>query len=180
MIAKGPPREIGDTAPRPSDVVIFTDGFTPDHRKDESGPSRVGGVIFDRSKRNPVQFTSEVFDHIIEKWIPRKTQIVMVELVAAILALTGFGSQLKDKFVLLLLDSEAVEGALVKGYSGTEDVCELVGLFWDLAAALNCQIYIDRVPTDANPADYPSRNDLVRGREAGWKTAEISWPDELV
>ena len=104
----------------------------------------------------------------------------MVELVAAILALTGFGSQLKDKFVLLLIDSESVEGALVKGYSGTEDVCELVGLFWDLAAALKCQIYIDRVPTDANPADYPSRNDLVRGREAGWKTAVISWPDELV
>ena len=180
LIARGPPREIGDTDPRPSDVVIFTDGFTPDHRKEESGPSRVGGVLFDRSMKNPVQFTSEVFDHVIEKWIPRKTQIVMVELVAAVLALTSFGSKLKGKFVLLLIDSEAVEGALIKGYSGTEDVCELVGLFWDLAAALKCQIYIDRVPTDANPADYPSRNDLLKGREAGWETAEISWPDELV
>ena len=104
----------------------------------------------------------------------------MVELVAAVLALTSFGPSLRGKHVLLLIDSEAVEGALIKGYSGTEDVCELVGLFWDLAAALKCQIYIDRVPTDANPADYPSRNDLVRGREAGWETAEISWPDELV
>ena len=33
LIAKGPPREIGDTTPRLCDVVIFTDGFTPDQRK---------------------------------------------------------------------------------------------------------------------------------------------------
>ena len=104
----------------------------------------------------------------------------MVELIAPVLALTSFGDSLRNKHVLLLIDSEAVEGALIKGYSGAEDVCELVGLFWDLAASLKCQIYIDRVPTDANPADYPSRNDLIKGREVGWETSKISWPDELV
>ena len=180
LIESGPPREIDDLSPRQSDVVIFTDGYTPDQRKAETAPSRVGGVIFDRSRARPVQFTSEVFEHVIDKWIPRKTQIVMVELVAAVLALTSFGHSLRGKLVLLLIDSEAVEGALIKGYSGAEDVCQLVGLFWDLAATLKCSIYIDRVPTDANPADYPSRNDLLKGREAGWETAEISWPDELV
>ena len=180
LISKGPPREIGDLTPRPSDVVIFTDGYTPDQRFGETDPSRIGGVIFDRSRENPVQFTSEVFDHVIERWIPRKTQIVMVELIAPVLALTSFGDSLRNKHVLLLIDSEAVEGALIKGYSGAEDVCELVGLFWDLAASLKCQIYIDRVPTDANPADYPSRNDMIKGREVGWETSEISWPDELV
>ena len=82
--------------------------------------------------------------------------------------LTHFANQLRSKHVLLLIDSEAVEGALIKGYSGTEDVCELVGLFWDLAAKLRCLIYIDRVPTDANPADYPSRNKMEIGQGLGW------------
>ena len=49
----GPPREIDDLLPRQADVVIFTDGFTPDQRKAESGPSRVGGIMFDRSQLNP-------------------------------------------------------------------------------------------------------------------------------
>ncbi len=80
----------------------------------------------------------------------------------------------------MLIDSEAVEGALIKGYSGAEDVCALSGIFWDLAASLKCQIYIDRVPTDANPADYPSRNDLEKGEAVGWDTTQISWPDELI
>ena len=78
------------------------------------------------------------------------------------------------------LDSEAVEGALIKGYSGTEDVCELVGLFWDLAAKLRCLIYIDSVPTDANPADYPSRNKMEIGQRLGWRTAKVFWPKEII
>ena len=136
--------------------------------------------MFDRLVKDPIQFTSDVPESVINKWIPRKTQIVMVELVAAVLVLTNFASQLRCKHVLLLIDSEAVEGALIKGYSGTEDVCELVGLFWDLAAKLRCLIYIDRVPTDANPADYPSRNKMEIGSGLGWKTAKVFWPKEII
>ena len=180
LIQDGPPRSIDDVSPRPSDVVIFTDGYTPDWRFKESGPSRIGGVLFDRLVKDPIQFTSDVPESVIEKWIPRKTQIVMVELVAAVLVLTNFANQLRCKHVLLLIDSEAVEGALIKGYSGTEDVCELVGLFWDLAAKLRCLIYIDRVPTDANPADYPSRNKMEIGQRLGWKTAKVFWPKEII
>ena len=39
------------------------------------------------------------------------------------------------KLVLLFIDSEPVEAALIKGYSAysaKEDVCELVGIFWEL------------------------------------------------
>ena len=114
-----------------------------------------------------VQCPADMLDPLVEKKLENWIRSGVVQFV-------HFGTS------YTLIDSEAVEGALIKGYSGAEDVCELVGLFWDLAAALKCSICIDRVPTDANPADYPSRNDLQKGREAGWETAEISWPDELV
>ena len=61
---------------------------------------------------------------------------------------------------LLFVDSEPVQGALVKGYSSKEDLCELVGVFWSLALEIQVNLYIDRVPTDSNPSDPPSRNDL--------------------
>ena len=40
---------------------------------------------------------------------------------------------IRGRLVLLFIDSELVEAALIKGYSATEDVCELVGIFWELA-----------------------------------------------
>ena len=83
------------------------------------------------------------------------------------------------KFVLLLIDSEAVLGALVKGYSAREDICELVGVFWDLALELRVSIFLDRVPTDLNPSDLPSRDDLETGRSLGWSTVDPVWLEFL-
>ena len=51
----------------------------------------------------------------------------MVELVATVLALETFRHYMQDATVLLLLvDAEAVEGALVKGYSSRWDTSLLV------------------------------------------------------
>ena len=35
----------------------------------------------------------------------------------------------------------------------------MAGCFWELACALNCDVWVDRVPTAANCADYPTRLD---------------------
>ena len=106
----------------------------------------------------------------MDTWIVRKNQIAMVELFAPVLALESFKEQLRGKNVLLFVDSEAVEGALVKGYSSREDISELVGTFWEMAASLECTIYIDRVSTDGNPADGPSRPGKdVPDPELGWE-----------
>ena len=74
---------------------------------------------------------------------------------------------LRGKSVILLVDAEAVEGALVKGYSAQTDVCELIGKFWDLALELDCSIYIDRVSTDANCADNPVKEQAA-DRGVAW------------
>ena len=82
-------------------------------------------------------------------------------MLAPIVALETFADRVRGADVFLLIDSEAVEGALIKGYSSREDLC------------------IDRVSTDANPADWPSRDKLEIGEAAGWSTFKPIWPNEL-
>jgi hypothetical protein len=78
---------------------------------------------------------------------------------------------------LLFVDAEAIEGALVKGYSSRADICELLGLFWALVRELDLLLYVDRVPTDMNPADAPSRNEIQRCDAMGWVRRRFSPKD---
>ncbi len=91
-----------------------------------------------------------------------------------------FKDLLRGSWSLLFVDSEPVQGAPVKGYSSREDMCELVGIFWQLALELRVNLYIDRVSTDANPADPPSRNRLEVGRSLGWSDKASSWPKAVL
>ena len=135
--------------------------------------------MFDRRMMSPVQFSEIVPKRVLKKWIPRKTQIVPVEMIAPILALETFKERLIGADVIILIDSDAVEAALIKGYSSKEDLCDLISVFWDLVFEIKASMFIDRVATDANPADWPSRGDLVRGEKAGWISRKAVWPAAL-
>ena len=174
FIHRGPPRKIELALSRAPDAVIFTDGSFPDRKSSLKDPW-IGGVVFAKGMR-PVQFGCKVDQTLIDRWIPRKSQIAMVELFATVVALATFKEFLEGKWCLLFVDSEPVQGALVKGYSAKEDPCELVGIFWSIALDLKVNLYIDRVPTDANPSDPPSRADLQTGSALGWRTVDPIFP----
>lgn len=124
---------------------------------------------FDRRLRCPLQFTEVIPCSVSKKWPHRATQIIPIEMMGPILALCTFGDRLIDADVIVLIDSEVVEAALVKGHASKADVCELISTL-----DLRCRIFIDRVPTDANPADWPPRNELIKGQNTGWLT--WLWP----
>ena len=131
----------------------------------------------DRAK--PVCFTMPIEKTIARKWLPRKNQIALVELFAPIAAVETFGHLMQGKKIIFMIDSESALGALVKGYSDREDMCELVGLFWKQIAQLDILTYLDRVPTDCNPADDPSRNDMSIAEYLGWVIADPIIPIEV-
>lgn len=60
-----------------------------------------------------LQFGSEVSQSLIDQWLPRKSQIAMVEMFATVVALETF-REVQNSFSLLFVDSESVQGALVK------------------------------------------------------------------
>ena len=179
LVNQGPPRTIDSCASKRSDVVLFTDGFSPDPRDVEWKPDRVGAVPFDRRLMSPLQFTARVPEKLKRRWLVRRTQIIPVEMLAPIVALETFSDRFLGADLLLFIDSEVVESALVKGYSSCEDLCLFVSVFWDLVLQLRCRVFIDRVATDANPADHPSRDNLETGARAGWSTVEALWPSAL-
>ena len=175
LLERGPPRPIDPVAKRLVDAVVFTDGSYPDGKVGAPERPWIGGVLFVRGRR-PLQFGCEVQQNLIDEWIPRKSQIAMVELFATIVALETFRSDLKGSSSLLFVDSESVQGALVKGYSAREDMCELVSVFWRIALDLMANLYIDRISTDANPADHPSRDRMEVGRDLGWVEVSPVFP----
>ena len=84
----------GRPDPRPADVLLFSDGFVPDPRpwvKDEWLAPRVGWTSFARGSRGRGEmacYSSFTVPEItMQEWLPRRTQIVLVELFAAVLAL---------------------------------------------------------------------------------------------
>ena len=178
----GTPRPIYAVNDEPADIVIFTDGFYPNAMRNEHGDARVGGVLFDRCRSRPMVFSMAISEEMMRCWVPRKNQISMVELFAPVLAMEFMSSAMHNKSVIFFVDSESVEGSMVKGYSASDDLCELVGVFWRLADKLKVSIYVDRVSTDANIADGPSRDYEEFWRivdEQGWCRLDTWVPDYL-
>ena len=93
LIKEGPPRPIEFAKPRTPDFVIFTDGSFPDGSKGSPTLPWIGGVLFQKGAQ-PLQFGAAVEFSLIEKWIPRKSQIAMVELFATVVALRTFSERL--------------------------------------------------------------------------------------
>jgi hypothetical protein len=118
-------------------------------------------------------------ENLIKTWLPRKNQIALVEIFAVVLAIAHFGSELAGKRIIILIDSECALDALIKGQSKFQDVVKLVKFFWDLVAEFQVDVYLDKVSTDANPADGPSRGKKAEAESLGWIEEHPRYPDEL-
>ena len=136
ILHEGKPRPLAPPSSSDVEVVLFTDGYYPDARYKETGDPGIGGVCCELGAA-PLFYAEWVMEAEMAVWAQRVTQIIPVEMLAAVRALQGFADRVKNKRVILLIDSEAVEGALVKGYSGREDICQLIGVFWSLVAFSN-------------------------------------------
>ena len=69
-----------------------------------------------------------------------------IEMIAPVVALSSFSDRVVGADIILLIDSEAVEAALVKGYSSREDMCHIISVFWDLALEMRCRILLTEFP----------------------------------
>ena len=88
---------------------------------------------------------------------PRGNYIQFLEMASAILLFDTFGDLLKGADLVLYCDNTAQEGALTKGFSTAWDMAVVAGVFWELAGRSDCDVWIERVPSELNLADCPSR-----------------------
>ena len=68
---------------------------------------------------------------------------------------------------------------MIKGQSKFSDVIELVKVFWEYVAEHQIDLYLDRVPTDANPADGMSRDGEEEAKNMGWTLEKVKFPEKL-
>ena len=80
----------------------------------------------------------------MDEWIPRDTQMVTVEIFDVILAMSQRKEEVHWKRVLVMVDAEAVERALVQGFTSVEDVCDLVALIRFVVEEADAEAYIGR------------------------------------
>ncbi|KAF4740435.1 hypothetical protein FOZ63_018184, partial [Perkinsus olseni] len=105
----------------------------------------------------PIYAACEAPEWFHARLLDRKTQIIALELFAALVSIETFGRYMSGRWVIVFVDNVAVEQALVKGYSKHADLNHMITKFWHSCEKFHLKIWIDRVPSELNPADKPSR-----------------------
>ena len=170
------PKSLAHQESEDIEVIVYTDGYFPDARKSESEEPRIGGVALARWHQAPVAFSTEIPREVANAWLPRKTQIVMTEALALPVAAETFRSLIGGRNVLWLVDSDPVLGAAVKGHSALEDICSGITAFWEIIREVGASVYLDRIPTDGNLSDGPSRAVWRPAGQCDWATVAAKIP----
>jgi hypothetical protein len=140
------PWQGSDAAP----IEIFADA--------RSTPPRVAAVMF--ADGESYYCDLEPSEQVVGFFEKRGDgQIMSLELLSIALALSSFAPWLQRRKVRIWSDNKGAEGSLRKGSAKKFDHTCLVHALWHRAAQLQLSMFIDRVPTDDNIADLPSRED---------------------
>ena len=145
-------------------LILYTDASDVPGRV----PQRLlGAVLFDPLDNGLFYSTWPVPSSLVSTWLPKKSFMGQLELLAAPFALTTWEPRITNRSILLFIDNDSAAASLVKGYSPQHDSASIVGEFWLLAASLRSHVYIDRVESKSNIADGPSRNDFTLVKSLG-------------
>ena len=91
----------------------------------------------------------------------RDRVIHQAELLPIAIALNNWKHELKGRRVLLFIDNDAARYSMIKGTSHNPAADEILQQNWELVMEWEISIWAERVPSKANPADGPSRDDWI-------------------
>jgi hypothetical protein len=97
---------------------------------------------------------------VVKSWIPKATQIGQLEIFAAPIALDTWKGLFANTRAIFFVDNNSALSSLTKGYSPRLDSVQIVGDFWLRACKLQMQCWFERVESESNLSDGPSRFDF--------------------
>jgi len=154
LLMSCPPRQMPIFGTQRPPVILYTDGSSDNNRK----PAHYIGAVLSVPGRAKLLYThAPVPDNLVQRWLPKKNYIMLVELFAGPVALDTFAQFLIEQPLIHWVDNNAALGALVKGYSNATDTIRLVADYWLRLGKLRAYNYVDRVESASNLADDPSR-----------------------
>ena len=154
MLLCCPTREMSTSWAKQKPLLMYTDGSSDPNRV----PRHVVSAVLFIPAKNEILYTyCEVPHEVASQWLEAKAYIYLVELFAGPVGFDTFASEMTGQHVIHWVDNNAALGALVKGYSNKSDAIRLVADYWLRAAKYKILPYIDRVESESNISDDPSR-----------------------
>ena len=136
-----------------------------------STPARAAAVFIGNGK---IAYTDGQPAHqLMEQLCEREDkQIMSLEIIAIMLALTTFAPDIAGRKVIVHSDNSGAEASTIKGSSRAFDHNQLVHEIWSFALSHKVRLWVMRVPSDDNISDSPSRFDYELLEEIGaeWRS----------
>ena len=146
------PRHI-DLTTSVSPILVFTDASW------DGTNAGWGCVIIDRSDGTKIVAGGNIAPRLISHWISQVgTQIICeAELYAALLARIYIGGRCQNRRAIFWVDNHASRLCLVKTVSSSTPMLVMAQMFHMRFEDDNLVCWMERVPSEANVADLPSR-----------------------
>jgi hypothetical protein len=152
------PRAIPRLHDDPPHLVLYTDA---------EGEGGIGAVLLDPAGAPPRAFASTAPEALCDHLrCSAQTIIEPLETYAALVALASLPG-LDDALVTLYVDNTGTEAALCAGAADNAATNLFAGAVWDICARRGIGLWVERVASDSNCADLPSRGDSDLGPACG-------------
>ena len=142
----------------------------------------MGALVILPDGEPPLVFDGSIPQQIINKWTSSgsKQVIAQAELLTVVAMRYNLRHMLHRRKVIFFIDNEAARFALIKSVSGRSSMQALASAFHRCDLSYECFHWIERVASQSNPADLPTRNDtdvllrMTGGKYAGKITIDES------
>ena len=133
-------------------VLVFTDAAF------KGGVSTYGVVIIDQVSSKREVFGGEIAQHLTDFWLQWGSQVIaQAEAFAMLIARIAFRSVLHNRRVIFFLDNESCRYSRIKTLSDSQSLMRIIQLFHQSSEIDHAIMWVERVPSDSNIADLPSR-----------------------
>ena len=139
-------------------------------------PPRCAAVLFIDGERlytdgKPSDERMAAFD------VREDNQIMTLEIIAIAVGLSTFAEELRGRKVVVFSDNTGAEAATRNGRAKCWDHCGLIHEIWSHCWANNTHMWIERVCSEDNISDLPSREEyelVMGGLEAEWRPPVVA------
>ena len=137
-------------------VILFTDASA------ENSSAAYGILLIDRNKR--LIAGSPIPQVLVDLWLNEVGEqiICQAELFPILLAKLAWSSIFRNRRVLIFVDNDPARFGMIKSESNSDMSNKIIKQYYKLESESPSVSWFARVPTESNPADLPSRGELVK------------------
>jgi hypothetical protein len=144
----------------------------------------MGALVILPDGEPPLVFDGSIPQQIINKWTSSgsKQVIAQAELLTVVAMRYNLRHMLHRRKVIVFIDNEAARFALIKSVSGRSSMQALASAFHRCDLSYECFHWIERVASQSNPADLPTRNgtDVLLKMTGGKYAGKITIDESLL